>query len=224
MPSRILTLVVCAFLLAGCARLDESPPPTTPGPETLAPPVPLAFDVLEERFDRHERLPDGWNSEAGEWTIARDPSAPSAPNLLHGHAGDNASGSFRAPVRFAEFDATLFFRIVAGDGGTGLVFGHVGNDHDVVLYSARDSTWRLVSHENGRAEELDETRVPAPASNDWVALRVLLDGARLQAWQDSLLVLDVAKPGGFRAGELGAFLHQGTTAVFDDLRVEPLTR
>lgn len=223
MPPPRLLLVVCTLFVAGCSATDERPPPTTSGPETSAPPAPLAFDVLEERFDRHERLPDGWKSEAGEWTIARDPTAPSAPNVLRGKAGENASSSLRAPMRFEEFDAILFFRIVAGDGSAGLVFAQRGDDHDVVLYSALDATWRLVSHEDGRAKELGETRVPLGTSDDWIGLRVLLQGARLQAWHDSTLVLDVAT-GDLRAGELGAFVARGATAAFDDLRVEPLTR
>lgn len=217
--------MACTLLVAGCIAPDDLPPPTTPGPETIAPPAPIAFDVLEERFDRHERLPDGWRPEGGEWSVRPDASAPSAPNVLHANASDNAStSSFRAPVRFVEFDATLFLRIAAGEGGAGFGFAHAEDDHDVVIYTARDSTWRLVSYEDGEATELDETRVPPTAPHGWIALRVLLEGARLQAWHGSLLVLDVPDMGEVRAGELGAFVAPGTTAAFDDLRVEPLTR
>lgn len=223
-----VAVVVITALIAGCAAQDERPPPTTPGPETNAPPAAIAFDVLEERFDRHERLPDGWNSQPGEWTVVPDALAPSAPNVLRGKAGDNTSSSLRAPARFAEFDATVLFRIVAGDGGAGLVFAQSGEDLAVVLYAPRDSTWRVVSYEDGEARQLDESHVPVPStgesSHEWMALRVLLEGARLQAWHDSVLVLEVADMGALRAGELGVFVDRGTTASFDDMRVEPLTR
>lgn len=223
MPPPRLPLVVCTLLVAGCATLEERTPPTTPGPEAGRPPAPLAFDVLEERFDHHERLPEGWNSGSGAWTIVRDPSAPSPPNVLRGSAEPNASASLRAPLRFAEFDATVFFRIDAGDGGAGVVFGQDADHHEVVLYTTLDSTWRLITLDHGQPTQLAETPAPG-ASEGWIALRVLLQGARLQAWHDAALVLDVTKSGELRAGELGAFVAEGTTASFDDLRVEPLTR
>lgn len=222
-----VVLVVAAFV-AGCAAQDEPPPPTTRGPETGAPPVPIAFDVLDERFDRHERLPDGWISESGEWTVVRNASAPSSPNVLRGDGGDNLSSSLRAPPWFAEFDATVLFTIVAGDGGAGLVFGQADDDRHIVRYTPRDSAWRLVSYEDGEAKERNGPDAPAGSntrsSHEWVALRVLLEGTRLQAWHNAALVLDVADVGEPRAGQLGLFVARGTVATFDDLRVEPLTR
>jgi hypothetical protein len=213
-------LMILTAFIAGCAAQDK-PPPTTPGPETIAPPPPIAYDVLEERFDRHERLPEGWNPEQGEWIVASDVSAPSAPNILRGKAGD-VSSSLRASARFAEFDATVLLRIEAGDGGAGLLFARSGEDHGVVLYTPRDATWRLVSYEDGEARHVDESDVAVAStgegSADWMALRVLLEGARLQAWHNAVLVLDVQDAGPPRAGELGLFVASGTAASFDDLR------
>ena len=176
--------------------------------------------------------PRGWvctqtGRGAGKWTVEKDATAPSKPNVL------KQSGTATYPVALKEDGvvikdgfAEVKFKAVAGseDRAAGLVWrAQDANNYYVVRANALEDNVVLYKTVNGARSSLDivgrrggyGVKMPVPA-NQWHALRVEFTGNRFKAVFNGKLLFEVEDGTFAQPGMVGLWTKADSVTLFDD--------
>ena len=179
-------------------------------------------------------LPPGFTSAltgqgtAGQWSVMKDDSAPSSPNVLAQTSTD--STDYRFPLAIADDtsyrDLTLSvkFKTISGkvDQGAGLVFRLRDKDnYYVVRANALEDNYRLYHIVKGRRVQFAGANFKV-TSNTWHEMKVEARGNEFKCFYDGQLKI-AAKDETFKdAGKIGLWTKADSVIHFDDLTVEDL--
>jgi hypothetical protein len=207
--SRAVTssVVLGALLLAGCAT----------------PVAPFATGFEEAALE--ERAPAGWRAEGGDaaWSVARDESAPSEPQVVLGRSGGEAANGHALLFDEAEGrDVVLAVRVKPLGGGEsqgcGLVYRYRGPaDFDYVRWDARAKNVRAYQVRGGARTWIGDAALALDAG--WRRLEARVDGRRVSVTVDGRLALTAVDDAAVEGGKVGLWLAAGASAAFDDFEV-----
>jgi hypothetical protein len=175
--------------------------------------------------------PPGWTAaHTGKgqprWTIEKDESAPSQPNVL------KQSGQATYPVclkrrpRFKDGFVEVKFKAIAGkkDQAGGVVWrARDADNYYVCRANALEDNVVLYKTEQGKRKALDivgrqggygvKTKV---AANQWHSLRVEFRGGRFQVFFNGEHLFDVADSTFAEPGQVGLWTKADSVTLFDD--------
>jgi hypothetical protein len=195
-------------------------------------------------FDRDEagKTPAGFvtgltgKGKPGIWVIQKDPTAPSAPNVL---AQTNADPvSYRFPLCVYEgfsgrdVDISVRYKPVSGkeDQAAGIVWRYQNqNNYYIVRANANENNVVLYKVENGIRTDLPlvgqgrtygmKAKVP---SGEWGTLRVVAKGSRFEVYSNGRKLFDVEDTTFPDAGKVGLWTKADSVTLFDDLTIKEM--
>ena len=170
-------------------------------------------------------LPPAWvcgvtGKGAPRWTVERDPTAPSAPNVLK----QSGSGTFpwcvMREVARADGFVEVRFKPVAGkeDQAGGVVWRWKdGERYYVARANALENNVSLYYTEGGSRKTIKYVDAPVPG-NTWHTLRVEYSGVHIKVILDGAtrIELDDAHIAG--SGAVGVWTKADSVTLFDDFR------
>jgi hypothetical protein len=176
-------------------------------------------------FDSTEpgALPAGWlagvtGKGSPKWSVEREASAPSKPNVLK----QSGSGTFpwcvRKDAALADGFAEVKFKPVAGreDQAGGLVWRWKDRDHYYVARAnALEDNVSLYYTEGGSRKTIKY--VDAPVVRDaWHTLRVEFSGKRIKVILDGVARIELEDAHISGAGAVGVWTKADSVTLFDD--------
>jgi hypothetical protein len=172
--------------------------------------------------DKRGSLPEGFTSDAGEWKIVEDPSAPSGKQVL-AQLAENSRPTFNVVLvrdsSLRDVDVSLRFRAVAGriDQGGGPVWrARDARNYYIARYNPLEANYRVYKVVDGQRTQLGTADIEP--SDGWHALRVAMVGDRIRCYYDDKLYLDVRDPTFDAAGKVGLWTKADAQTYFDDLQ------
>jgi hypothetical protein len=160
-------------------------------------------------------------SVLGDWTIASEPTAPSAPNVLR------QTGAYKNPdfprilikgLTFTDLTLRVRCRPESGtiDRACGLVFRARDSDnYYLTRANALEDNVRLYRVVNGDRQEFASADLKV-TSGEWHTLEVTARGTRLEVSWDGRTVLE-ASDATFAKGKIGLWTKADSITAFDDL-------
>ena len=181
---------------------------------------------LKEGFDGLEvgKAPSGWESGfmgtsgSPHWYIAKDPKAPSAPNVLR-QDGKAAYSWLVAPgIKLGNGSVKVRFKVESGkeDPEAGLIARFLDGknylyaranvlEHDVILYRMSGGKKEVVKRV--------ETKV---TPNDWHEMRFEIKGDDYKVYFDGKGIISLKETSLKDPGRVGLWTTADTVSVFDD--------
>lgn len=168
-----------------------------------------------------DALPAGYISVLGDWTIANEPTAPSAPNVLR------QTGAYKNPdfprvlikgLTFTDLTLRVRCRPESGniDRACGLVFRAKDSDnYYLTRANALEDNVRLYRIVNGDRQEFASADLKV-TSGEWHTLEVSARGTKLEVSWDGRTVLE-ASDATFAKGKIGLWTKADSVTAFDDL-------
>jgi hypothetical protein len=168
-------------------------------------------------------LPSGWEQGvtgrgAARWSVERDESAPSKPNVLK----QSGVGAFPWIVRRrASIDdgfVEVKFKALAGkeDQAGGVVWRWTSrDDYYVARANALENNVSLYYTESGRRNTLKYVDAPVPA-NTWHTLRVEFSGRRISVALNGKVYIELDDAHLAGPGAVGMWTKADSVTVFDD--------
>jgi 3-keto-disaccharide hydrolase len=180
------------------------------------------------------KMPQGFASALtgrgtiGQWSVTKDDSAPSPPNVLAQTSADKTD--YRFPLTIAEdtnykdLALSVKFKTISGevDQGAGLVFRLKDKDnYYVTRANALEDNFRLYHVVRGRRVQFAGANFKV-TSNAWHEIKVEARGNEFKCFYDGQLKI-TAKDDTFKdAGKIGLWTKADSVIHFDDLTVEDL--
>ncbi len=180
------------------------------------------------------KMPPGFTSALtgqgtiGQWSVMKDDSAPSQPNVLAQTSTD--STDYRFPLAIADDTSykdlalSVQFKTISGkvDQGAGLVFRLKDKDnYYITRANALEDNFRLYHVIKGRRVQFAGANFKV-TSNAWHEIKVEAHGNEFKCFYDGQLKF-TAKDGTFKdAGKIGLWTKADSVIHFDDLAVEDL--
>ena len=176
---------------------------------------------------------------AGAWTIVRDATAPSPPNVL-AQTDEDPTG-YRFPVcvvdaiSATDVDVSVRFKPVRGaaDQAAGLVWRYQDQDNYYLLRAnALENNLVLYKVEAGKRSDLKpkgsgmfaygkKAKVP---SHVWGTLRVTAKDSLFEAYLNGEKLFEVEDQTFTAAGKIGVWTKADSVSYFDDLRIVPVAK
>jgi hypothetical protein len=169
--------------------------------------------------------PAGWiagvtGHGAGRWTIERELTAPSPPNVLKQGGTGDFPWCVRRGTAIADGSVEVKFMAIAGqkDQAGGLVWRWKdGDNYYVARANALENNVSLYYTQNGRRITIKYVEAPVP-KNVWHTLRVEFTGEHVRVALDSTFYIDVDDGHIAGAGAVGVWTKADSVTVFDDFR------
>ena len=167
-------------------------------------------------------LPDGWKAGvtgpgAPHWSVVRDATAPSAPNVLE----QSGSGAFPWCVKdasIADGFVEVKFKPVSGreDQAGGVVWRWKdGSNYYVARANALEGNVSLYYTEHGSRKTIKYVDAPV-AGNAWHVLRVEFAGSRIRVILDGVARIELDDRHIEGAGAVGVWTKADSVTLFDD--------
>ena len=167
-------------------------------------------------------LPDGWRvgvtgSGSPRWSVERDATAPSAPNVLR----QSGRGTFPWCVNdasFADGFVEVKMKPVSGreDQAGGVVWRWKdGDNYYVARANALEDNVSLYYTERGSRKTIKYVDAPV-AGNAWHTLRVEFSGTRIRVVLDGVARIEVDDAHIAGAGAVGVWTKADSVTLFDD--------
>jgi hypothetical protein len=167
-------------------------------------------------------LPDGWKAGVTgtgtpRWSIERDATAPSAPNVLK----QSGRGTFPWCVKDASFaDGVVEVKMKPVSGREDQAGGVVwrwkdGDNYYVARANALENNVSLYYTANGRRNTLKYVDAPVPR-NVWHTLRVEFAGPQIRVALDGKTYIDFKDSHISGAGAVGLWTKADSVTSFDD--------
>ncbi len=190
-------------------------------------------------FDKNEegKSPTGFifgltgKGRPGIWIVKKDPTAPSAPNVLAQTDADPVS--YRFPICVYEgftgkdVDVSVKYKPISGkeDQAAGIVWRYQDqNNYYIVRANANENNVVLYKVENGVRTDLPlvgkgrtygtKARIP---SGEWGTLRVVAAGNRFEVFSNGVKLYEVEDSTFPLAGKVGLWTKADSVTYFDDL-------
>lgn len=212
-----IELIAGLIALSGIAMAASAVPPNT--------------QLLS--FDANDLLPAGWQAGAtggkpAEWKVARDPRAPSPPNVLSiTRFNDMSRGTFNLfwspAVRFHNGSIEVSIRANSGDidRGGGLMWrARDENNYYIARYNPLEKNLRLYYVQDGVRKMLADAVGLGIGSNEWFTLKVAHHGTRIQAWLNGKKLIETTDATFTNAGGVGVWTKADAASSFDNLAVK----
>ena len=172
-------------------------------------------------------LPAEWKSGvtgsgAPRWTIERDASAPSAPNVLK----QSGHGTFPWCVKSASItDGSVEVKMKPVSGREDQAGGVVwrwkdGDNYYVARANALENNVSLYYTERGRRITIKYVDAPVPA-NAWHTLRVEFQGTRIRVLLDGTAYIERDDEHIVGPGAVGVWTKADSVTAFDDFAYGP---
>ncbi len=164
----------------------------------------------------------------GQWSVRKDDSAPSPPNVLAQTSTDPTDYRFPLAIvddtSYRDLALSVKFKTLSGkvDQGAGLVFRLKDKDnYYIVRANALEDNYRLYHVVKGRRVEFAGANFKV-TPNAWHEMKVEARGNEFKCYYDGQLKIN-AKDDTFRdAGKIGLWTKADSVIHFDDLTVEDL--
>jgi len=173
--------------------------------------------------DKAGALPAGWTAGVTgrgtpRWSVAADPGAPSAPNVLQ----QSGSGTFPWCVRkdVSLADGFIEVKFKPNSGGEDQAGGVVwrwkdGDNYYVARANALENNVSLYYTANGRRNTLKYVDAPV-AANVWHTLRVEFAGKRIRVALDGKWTIELEDGCIAGPGAVGVWTKADSVTAFDD--------
>lgn len=192
-------------------------------------------------FDKNDegKAPKGFvfgvtgKGKSGVWAIRKDPTAPSAPNVLAQTDADPVS--YRFPLCVYEgftgkdVDVSVIYKPISGkeDQAAGIVWRYQDqNNYYIVRANANENNVVLYKVENGIRTDLPlvgkgrtyGTKAKI-LSGEWGTLRVVATGNRFEVYSNGVKLFEVEDTTFPMAGKVGLWTKADSVTLFDDLTI-----
>ncbi|MGH9713055.1 MAG: family 16 glycoside hydrolase [Candidatus Acidiferrales bacterium] len=185
--------------------------------------------------DAAGKPPEGFTSALtgqgtiGQWTVAKDATAPSQPDVLAQTSQDKTDYRFALAIaegtNYKDLALSVRFKAISGkvDQGAGLVFRLRDKDnYYVVRANALENNYRLYHVVNGRRVQFAGANFKV-TSQEWHEIKVEARGGEFKCYYDGQLKI-TAKDSTFKdAGKIGLWTKADSVIYFDDLTVKDLS-
>jgi hypothetical protein len=180
-------------------------------------------DTVNFDKDKPGALPAGWTAGvtgrgSPQWSVAADPKAPSAPNVLK----QSGSGTFpwcvRKDVSVSDGFVEVKFKPISGreDQAGGVVWRWKdGDNYYVARANALEDNVSLYYTEGGRRITIKYVDAPV-ATNAWHTLRVEFAGKRIRVALDAQWYIDLEDSRIAGPGAVGVWTKADSVTAFDD--------
>ena len=183
-----------------------------------ATPDTLNFDTAETG-----KPPDGWTatktgSSNAKWTVERDNTAPSKPNVLKQSGVATYPVAFKNDTSLKDGFVEVKFKPISGkeDQAGGVVWRlKDANNYYVARANALEDNVAIYDTVNGRRTERRRTNVKV-ASNEWHNLRVEFQSNRFAVTLDGKKAIDWDDETFKEAGKVGVWTKADSVTLFDD--------
>ena len=185
------------------------------------------------------KMPSGFTSALtgqgtiGQWSVLKDDSAPSPPNVLAQTSTDPTDYRFPLAIaddtKYKDLALSVKFKTISGkvDQGAGLVFRLKDKDnYYIVRANAIENNVVLYKVEKGKRTELplmgkgrtygEKVKVP---SGEWGTLRVVSKGDHFETFLNGSKLFDVVDKTFPDAGKVGLWTKADSYTLFDDLTI-----
>lgn len=192
-------------------------------------------------FDKDDdgKAPKGFSfgltgkGKPGVWIVKKDPTAPSAPNVLAQIDADPVSYRFPLCVydglTAKDVDVSVKYKPVSGkeDQAAGIVWRYQDQDnYYIVRANARENNVVFYKVEKGRRTDLPivgkgrtyGAKAPVP-SGQWGTLRVVAVGNRFEVYSNDVKLYEVEDSTFPMAGKVGLWTKADSVTLFDDLTI-----
>ncbi len=198
--------------------------------------VPVFGQIVNFDKDQPGRAPAGFSfgltgkGKPGVWTVQKDPTAPSQPNLLAQTDADPVS--YRFPVcvydgfTATDVDVSVRYKPVSGkeDQAAGIVWRYRDqNNYYIVRANANENNVVLYKVENGVRADLPllgkgrtygmKARIP---SGEWGTLRVVVKGDLFEVYSNGTKLYEVKDSTFSGPGKVGLWTKADSVTLFDD--------
>lgn len=162
----------------------------------------------------------------GQWTVKKDESAPSKPNVLAQTSQDKTD--YRFPLAIAEgtnykdVALTVKFKTISGevDQGAGLVFRFQDKDnYYIVRANALEDNFRIYHVVKGRRVQFAGANFKV-TPHEWHTIRVEARGNEFRCFYDGQLRITAKDETFQNAGKIGLWTKADSVIYFDDLTAE----
>jgi hypothetical protein len=168
-------------------------------------------------------VPAGWVSGvtgrgASHWTVEKEATAPSPPNVLKQSATGDFPWCVRRGAAVTDGYVEVKFMAMAGrqDQAGGLVWRWKdGDNYYVARANALEDNVSLYYTQNGRRITIKYVDAPV-ARNQWHTLRVEFTGKQIRVALDGKLYIEVDDGHIAGAGSIGVWTKADSVTLFDD--------
>ncbi|MBJ6725355.1 hypothetical protein [Geomesophilobacter sediminis] len=173
--------------------------------------------------DRVGATPSGYYVSAGQWRVKGEATAPSPPNVL-AQLGRSSTDTFNltlvAGARYRDVELSVMLRPVGGERepGGGVVWrAQDARNYYLASYDPLAGDFTLAKvHNFGRVVL---RRVATHSFSGWHALRVTMNGDRIECYLDGTRYLELRDQSFPAAGEVGLWTRGDAVTYFDDFAV-----
>jgi hypothetical protein len=167
--------------------------------------------------------PAGWvagvtGRGAGRWTVEREATAPSPPNVLKQSGKGDFPWCVRSGAAIADGYVEVKFMAMAGreDQAGGLVWRWKdGDNYYVARANALEDNVSLYYTQNGRRITIKYVDAPV-ARNQWHTLRVEFTATQIRVALDGKFYIEVDDGHIAGAGSIGVWTKADSVTLFDD--------
>jgi hypothetical protein len=182
-------------------------------------------ELVDFDTDAVGSAPAGWISGvtgqgAGRWTVEKEPSAPSPPNVLKQSGAGDFPWCVRRGATIADGYVEVKFMAISGqkDQAGGVVWRWKdGDNYYVARANALENNVSLYYTQNGRRITIKYVDAPVP-KNQWHTLRVEFTGEHMRVALDGTFYIDVNDGHIAGTGAIGVWTKADSVTVFDDFR------
>jgi hypothetical protein len=157
----------------------------------------------------------------GAWTVLRDDTAPSKPNVYAQTSRNfDFPGAIVSTKVFSDFDARVKCKMLSGivDSSAGLVFRFQNpRSYYVIRANALDNSFCLYRHVAGNRQCLKNVAVKLQR-NQWYTIRVECRAAAIAGGLDDKLLIQW-KDKTFLKGKIGLSTEADSNAYFDNVEI-----
>ena len=179
-------------------------------------------------LDAVGQAPAGWQcgvtgGGAPKWSVERDPTAPSPPNVLRQSGSGDFPWCVKTGTSITNGLVEVRFKSVSGreDRAGGLVWRWKdGENYYVARANALENNVSLYFTRRGSRKTLKYVDAPL-AVNVWHLLRVEFVGDRIKVFMDGRLAIDEQDAHIAGSGAVGVWTKADSITAFDDFRFAP---
>lgn len=180
-------------------------------------------------FDSDEvgKIPPGFTSISGEWNVAVDNSAPSAPNVLAQTGEDTYNLVLLDDLSYKDLDISVKVKAISGgwDKGGGFVWrAKDDKNYYVIRYNPGEDFQPIDVRKmvNGQREMIAKT-ANITCDEEWHTVRVTMEESKMKIFFDNEEILDADDSEFPEAGKVGMWSKAEAVSNFDDFTVIDLS-
>ncbi len=175
--------------------------------------------------DKPGEIAAGFKSEAGEWKVVADATAPSKSQVLAQLAKNDEKTfniAFLQELKVRNFDVQVKFRAVAGeiDRGGGIIWrAKDAKNYYLCRYNPLEANIRLYKVKDGERAVIHSVD-DVGDTPDWQSMRIVCRGNRMEGHVNGEVRFSITNDEFSEAGMIGLWSKADAQTNFDDLQLE----